>query len=406
MVGRWLSRAAGEVRIWVRGASVERFLNVAMQGEVALWDLVRVDARTLEATLSLRDFYALRRLMGRTGCRVRVTGRRGLPFFAARFRGRWLLTGGIGVLAAVIVLLTQFIWVLEIDAAPGVPVSALRGVLRQTGIYEGAWIGQVDTDNTRRAIQTEIPEAGVIAITRIGTAVRIEVDTAVPTPARIDRAAPTGLVAARDGVISRMEVTGGQALVQPGAAVQQGTLLVSSAVPNTTEWGEPHRAHGMGRVMAYTSHEATLLCPLSWYEPRDTGRTHTRYALVLGDRRINLYFGSGIPSGSCDKITIEKTRLSIGSRLMLPVSLVRETSRERDAVLVSGTPQAVGDAAARAWLSDLADTLDGVILESRWTLAEEPGAVRVHIAAACEEQIAQEMIDGTPLPEKEAPPAP
>ena len=89
MIGRLLSGAAGEVRIRVCGASIERFLNVALQGEIGLWNTVRVDARTIETTLSLSDFYALRRLMRRTGCRVRVIGRRGLPFFVARLRRRW-----------------------------------------------------------------------------------------------------------------------------------------------------------------------------------------------------------------------------------------------------------------------------------------------------------------------------
>lgn len=181
MIGRLVSGAAGEVRIRVCGASIERFLNVALQGEIGLWNTVRVDARTIETTLSLSDFYALRRLMGRTGCRVRVIGRRGLPFFAARLRRRWILTGGVCALALVVVLLTQFVWVLEIVAADGIPVSALRDVLRETGIYEGAWLGQIETDDTRRAIQSEIPEVGVIAITRIGNAVRVEVDAAVPT---------------------------------------------------------------------------------------------------------------------------------------------------------------------------------------------------------------------------------
>lgn len=401
MIGRLVTGASGEVRIRVTGASVERFLNVALQGEIGLWHTVRVDARTIETTLSLSDFYALRRLMGRTGCRVRVIGRRGLPFFAARLRGRWMLAGGVCALAVVIVLLTQFVWVLEIAAADGIPVGALRDVLRETGIYEGAWLGQIDTDDTRRAIQTEIPEAGVIAITRIGNAVRVEVDAAVPTPDRLDRLVPTGLVAQRDGVISSTSVTGGQLLVQPGEAVEQGQLLVSSAVPNTTEWGEAHRAHSMGRVMAYTSRTATLLCPLSWTACRETGRTTTRYALIVGDRRINLYLGSGIHTDTCDKITIEKTRLSIGSRLMLPISLVRETVRTCDAGSVTGTAQEVGDAAAQAWLERLADTLDGTILDSRWTIEEEAGAVRVRVTASCEEQIACEMIDRTPLPEKE-----
>ena len=154
MFSRFLARSVGEVRIRVRGASTERFLNVCLRGEIALWDVTREDARTLTATLSVRDFYALRRLMGRTGCRVRIVERHGAPFWVNRIRARWVLGAGVFGLAALLVVLSQFLWVLEIDAAPGVPVGALREILRETGIYEGAYLGSVDTAVTRRAIQT------------------------------------------------------------------------------------------------------------------------------------------------------------------------------------------------------------------------------------------------------------
>lgn len=78
---------------------------------------------------------------------------------------------------------------------------------------------------------------------------------------------------------------------------------------------------------------------------------------------------------------------------------MRETYRERDAVPVTLDAETVGSAAAQQWLDELAASLDGTILDSRFTLAEEDGAVRVRITAACEEQIAAEMLDRTPLPE-------
>lgn len=402
MLGRLLMWSAGRIKIRVQGASTERFLNVCLRGEIELWNVVRIDARTLTATLSLQDFYRLRSFMGRTGCRVHVIKKSGLPFWGKWLKMRPLLVGGTVGLLGLMVMLSQFLWVLEIDAAPGVPVAKLRHILRESGIYEGAYLQNIETDVARRAIQTEIPEAGVITITKIGNAIRISVQEAVPTPKKLDRAAPTGLVAERAGVISKATITGGDLLVKPGDAVETGTLLVSSAVPNTTEWGVPHRTHSMGRVMAYTSRTAEFLLPLTWIQETPTDKVRTQYALVFGDRRINLYLGSGITAGSCDKI-IEKTRLSIGSRLMLPISLVRQTYQVQDAALITGDAQKVGEAAAKRFLDELAQTLDGKILESSWQAEEVNGAVRVCVTAACEEQIAAEMIDYTPLPEKPEP---
>ncbi len=399
MLGRFLEWAAGKIKIEVQGASTERFLNVCLRGEIQLWDIKRIDARTLTATVSLRDFYRLRGFMGRTGCHVHVLVKKGLPFWSKRLCKRPVLLGGFIGLFALLVLLGQFLWVLEITAAPGVPMGKLRQILRESGIYEGAYLGNIETEVARRAIQTQIPEAGVITITYIDNAMRVEVEASTPTPERLDRTAPTGLVATRPGVISDATITGGDLLVKPGDAVETGTLLVSSAVPNTTEWGVPHRTHGMGRVMAYTNRTADFICPLNWIKQTPTQKVRTQYALILGNHRINLYLGSGIAMGSCDKI-IEKTRLSIGSRLMLPISLVRQTYREQDATLITGDAQAVGEAVAVRFLENLEQTIDGKILESSWQVEEQDGAVRVHITASCEEQIAAEMIDRTPLPEK------
>lgn len=402
MLGRLLMWSAGRIKIRVQGAATERFLNVCVRGGIELWNVVRIDARTLTAVLSLQDFYRLRGLMGRTGCRVHVLKRAGLPFWGKWLKMRPLLAGGAVGLLVMMMVLGQFLWVLEVDAAPGVPMAKLRHILRESGIYEGAYLQSIETEVARRAIQTEIPEAGVITITKIGNAIRVAVQAAVPTPRKLDRAAPTGLVAERAGVISKATVTGGELLVKPGDAVEVGTLLVSSAVPNTTEWGVPHRTHGMGRVMAYTSRTAEFVLPLTWIQKTPTDKVRTQYALIFGNRRINLYLGSGITAGSCDKI-IEKTRLSIGSRLMLPILLVRQTYQVQDAVLMTGDAQQVGEAAAKRFLEALAQTLDGTILESSWQAEEVNGAVRVRVTAACEEQIAAEMIDNTPLPEKPEP---
>ena len=88
---------------------------------------------------------------------------------------------------------------------------------------------------------------------------------------------------------------------------------------------------------------------------------------------------------------------------MLPVSVVRQTYREKDAVPVTQDAQTLGDALAEQWLEDLAGELDGTILESSWKIEDLGDAVRVRVTASCEEQIAAEMIDRTPLPEKQDP---
>ena len=72
MVDKTLDLLAGEVRIQVCGASVERFLNLCARSGIRLRRTQRVDFGELHATVPVRDFKRLRSLMGRTGCRVHI----------------------------------------------------------------------------------------------------------------------------------------------------------------------------------------------------------------------------------------------------------------------------------------------------------------------------------------------
>ena len=82
MLERLLRSAGGQVRVRVTGAPLERFLNLCLRENIRLRALERQDWNRLECTLTLHDFRKLRTKMGRTGCRVHILRRKGLPFLA------------------------------------------------------------------------------------------------------------------------------------------------------------------------------------------------------------------------------------------------------------------------------------------------------------------------------------
>ena len=97
MIERLLRRTAGEVRVRVTGASLPRFLNACTQGGVRLRRMERVSWDRMDATLSLGDFRKLRSCMGRTGCRVHILKRHGVPFVLARLLPRTAGSGAVRV---------------------------------------------------------------------------------------------------------------------------------------------------------------------------------------------------------------------------------------------------------------------------------------------------------------------
>lgn len=80
---------AGFVTLRVTGPAVENFINAVTEAGIVIWEVKPAgDGATLN--LLLDDFFSLRPFLKKTGCRMHVTARSGLPFRLARLWRRKL----------------------------------------------------------------------------------------------------------------------------------------------------------------------------------------------------------------------------------------------------------------------------------------------------------------------------
>ena len=87
--------------------------------------------------------------------------------------------------------------------------------------------------------------------------------------------------------------------------------------------GEARSVHARGSVMADTWYELSAVCPVKVWLKTPAGLPHSRFAVVFGKRRLNLYIGSGKTIDGCDKIISEYT-LGIPGLFSTPIRLMRE----------------------------------------------------------------------------------
>ncbi len=302
MIGETLELLAGEVRIRVRGASIERFLNACARGGIGLRRTCRMDFGELHATVSVRDFRRLRPVIRRTGCRVHILARHGAPFVLHRLRRRYVLFAGFAALGVLFWALTSFVWVVEIHAQPGISTYRLRETLHEAGAYAGIPIAAVDETAIREYVRREMEDTvDFVTVSRIGNVITVEAFGGDGDPETLDDKAVTGVVASRDGLVTEVQALGGYPLVCKGDVVQRGQLLISAVTPPTTEAGLGHIGHGWGQVKAQTSRSETSVRLLTRMKKRVTGRKKTQYAVVIGEKRFNLYLGSSMAAGNCDK---------------------------------------------------------------------------------------------------------
>ncbi|MGI6180664.1 MAG: sporulation protein YqfD [Agathobaculum sp.] len=401
MIGRFLLLARGQVRVRVTGASLPRFLNVCAQNTITLRQMKRTAWNELYATLSVADFRILRGKMGRTGCRVHIVRRRGAPFVASRLRTRYALWGGL--LAAVLLcwVLCTHIWAIEqhIDAA--LPQAEIMQQLDELGVHIGVRRSAIDVTQIRWSMLRRYPEIRFIALNIEGNRLTVEARAATPHEELLDQQAVTRVVAARDGVVRTVRAQEGQPAVQAGDAVAAGDTLISGLVPPTMEGGEYRLVHARGEIEAYTSHQKAAIRALTDEKKTYTGKVRCQYALVFGNKRLNLYIGSGISAGTCDKI-VETKELWLSESVVFPISLIVQRYMFYERTPRTQTADEVRvDMIARA-LGQIAEGMDGTITAHRERVTEQNGAAVLELSADAMEQIGVQALDDSTIPE--APP--
>lgn len=227
-----LNNLAGYLRIRVEGYSPERFLNLCCYHGIFLWNL-RPAKGAYEMNIRVRDFRRLRPMVRKSRAKVRITQKRGVPFFIHKYRGRKLFFTGSVIAICLIFLLSSFIWRIQIDGNLARTDEVLLSFLTEKGIACGMAKKNVDCDRIEKDIRMEYDDIIWVSAYVHGSCLKIKVREnpdrkELQTEAEAE--APMDIVAEADGIIQKIITRKGNPLVQEGSEVKKGEILVSGSV--------------------------------------------------------------------------------------------------------------------------------------------------------------------------------
>ena len=139
----------GYVRIRITGYSPERFLNACRYKNIYIWDLKRV-CGSYEMNLTIDGFRRLKEIVRKTGTKVCIIRRSGLPFLLHRYRKRHILLSGFLICAGLILFMTRFIWGIDISGNLSYTDDTLKRFLSSENVKDGMKKSDV---NCRKIVQ-------------------------------------------------------------------------------------------------------------------------------------------------------------------------------------------------------------------------------------------------------------
>lgn len=379
----------GCVRVEIRGAFPENMLNHMARAGIAFWGAEPADEFTARFTVYSRDLEAVRHTASAAQCSVSVLGRKGSTVILRRLRRRRVLLISLVVCLLALGASSLFIWNIEVTGNETVSDGEILRALDECGVSIGSFWPDFSSDLIRNSMLLKMPELRWMTVNVSHSRAEVIVRERVPKPDIVDNDEPVNVVARKTGIITRMSVLQGSPTVRVGDAVLGGELLVTGAMESP--YAEMRFVHAMAKVEAAVWYELTAEAELSEYAKNYTGREGTRWALLLGGRRINFYRNTGKYDNSCGKIT-SIYPFSLKDVFTLPLTLVREDFQEYESSEIRRDEAALRKSLEAKLSAVLSAELDGrgEVVSASFVSSEKNGLMTVTLRAECREDISVE----------------
>lgn len=276
----------GYLYVRVNADRPEKILNLCAAQGISVWRVL-LRENTLYFKIGIKSFKRLRLVKRKTGGRIHITKKAGLPFFVARNRKRYGMAVGIAVFFFTLHFMSGFIWNVCISGNNAVDSAAIADALQTIGVCEGARAAKIDPEEKRNELLLEMKELSWAAINIEGSRVTVDV---IETKFEDEKdTAPSNLKAGYDGIVRKIEVIKGNAAVKVGDAVRKGDLLVSGMHEYSDQTTDLTRARG--KIYAEVNQSFRVAQPLTVTEYLKTGETDERSVLRFFGLDIPLFFG-------------------------------------------------------------------------------------------------------------------
>ena len=272
------------------GGYIERMLNLISQKNISCWN-IHIHQYQISCMVFAKDYRRITKFAKKTGVRIRIKEKYGVPFLLKKRRKRIGLFIGIIIFLTFLFGMQNFVWSIDIVGNDQISTQRIINVLENHGIRMGAFLPVLDLQKIQNEVTIELGNVSWLTINNLGSCISVELKENT-TGKEISSDAPTNIVATKPGYIQRIEVYSGQKVVSPGDVVAKGDLLVSG-IRDIPEKEHGIYEHSEAKIFAQTVTNETFLCPKQKDSKQYTGTQIVRNYLSFGDFKFPLFIAGG-----------------------------------------------------------------------------------------------------------------
>lgn len=313
----------GYVKIRLESPMPERFLSLCVHNQIPLWNLTNRDLY-YEMELSVKDFFRLNGFRRKTGSRIVLLEKHGLPFFFQRNQKRKAFFLGLALCLFLLYLCSLFIWEIRLEGNHYNSAETVWEALKAMDVTDGMRKRDLDCQAIAAQIRETFPNVVWVSARIEGTCLVLEMKENEDSyqEKQTDGISLDGwnLTAKKDGTVIKIITRQGMPQVTEGQECKKGDILVSGEVEILNNDSQVQRYAYVGAdadIYMRTEYAYYHEFPLKHTVKTYVGESRKHWMVRILGHEFSLY--QPRPEDTEEVYRQEKT-LRLTSSFLLPIS--------------------------------------------------------------------------------------
>lgn len=255
LINKIIHKVSGYVTVVVEGFFLEKFTNLCAKNSISFWNVRRMGTSKMIIDTKIKDFKKMKKLARKSGCKIQIKSKRGLPFKLFKYRKRKLFLIGIGVFLIIVISISSFVLNIEINGLESISEVEIRENLEELGLKKWSLKSKIDKNEIIYKMMIKRDDLSFLSVDIKGTTAIVKLVEKVKIPDIVPKDEPCDIVALKAGVIKNIEVFSGTTMVAVNDTVNKGQLLVSRVIEMKNFPEKTEEVHSMARIIARVWYE-------------------------------------------------------------------------------------------------------------------------------------------------------
>ena len=278
-----IKRIKGVVEVEIQGFFTERFINLCRINNIKIWNIKNVVNGIVRFSIAIKDFKKIKPIAKKTKCKVKIISKKGVYFKLFKYRKRSLAFILILLFLILSTLSTTFIWNIEVVGNMYIPTENIYSALKDSGLYVGRNKIGLKTKKVINEMRVELTDIAWMGIEIDGTHAKVKVveKTKLPESA-VNENAIGDIVSDKSGVIEKIVVENGTAILEAGDYVEEGRILIEGKI--YSKFLEPKDVSAKGIVTVKRQYEYKKEYPYTVMEKEYNKKAKYSIGFTLNDK--------------------------------------------------------------------------------------------------------------------------